>query len=70
MDLTNKQIRITSTSITSYPPKTVVSCQVLLPIVSDINEVVGTYELVFEDFFSGRADPALISAVSEKISSL
>lgn len=70
MDLTNKQIRITSTSITSYPPQTVVSCQVLLPIETGVNEVVGTYELVFEDFFNGPSDPALISAVSEKISSL
>lgn len=70
MDLTDKTIRITSTSITSYPPQTVVNCHVLRSIGSDVNEVVGTYELVFEDFFNGPGDPALISAVSEKIQGL
>lgn len=70
MDLTDKTIRITSTSITSYPPQTVVSCQVLRPLGSDVNEVVGTYELVFEDFFNGPADPSLISAVSAKIEAI
>jgi hypothetical protein len=70
MDLSNKEIRIVNTAISSYPAKTVVHCQVLSTLSSDIREVVGSYELVFEDVFNGPDDPSLISAVSEKISSL
>ena len=70
MDLTNKQIRIVNTAISSYPAKSVIHCQVLSTLSSDVREVIGSYELVFEEVFNGPDDPSLISAVSEKIQGL
>jgi hypothetical protein len=70
MDLTNKQIRIVNTAISSYPAKSVIHCQVLGTLSSDVREVIGSYELVFEEVFNGPDDPSLISAVSEKIQGL
>jgi len=70
MDLSNKEIRIVNTAISSYPAKTVVHCQVLTSLGIDVREVVGSYELVFEDVFSGPDDPSLISAVSAKITDI
>lgn len=70
MDLTDKQVRVVSTAISSYPPKSVIACDVYQDISQGVAKLVATYELVFEELYSGPNDPALLSAISEKLSSL
>lgn len=70
MDMTNKQIKIVSTAVTSYPAKTEVSCQVLQDQGNGVRVVLGAYDMTFEEIYQGPGDPNLLAAVVERLSAL
>lgn len=70
MDLTGKQIRINSTSIGGLPALTIVNVSVMQDVGSGIKQILGTYELQFEEAYSNPGDPNLLSAITEKLTAL
>ena len=70
MDLTGKQIKITGSSVTAYPAKTVVDVTLVASVADGVRQVIGSYEFTFEEMYNGPSDPALLADITEKLTLL
>jgi len=67
MNLTNKQIKITAMSVSSFPPSTTATVQVSQEVVTGVSVVLGTYSINFDSAYTNLDDPALLSAIADKL---
>lgn len=70
MDLTNKQIRITRTSANYVPPSSIIWVDVLEEPVPGVRKVYASFELMFDEAYGDPSNPALLTAVTEKLATL
>ena len=70
MDLTNKIITIVYMSVNSVPNETVVRVNITQEIAEGVFKQLDSYELKFDKIYQSPSDPALLSAVNEKLSTL
>ena len=64
MNIENKQIVIDSLSVTSFPPKTVVTVIIQEEIINNIYKTIGTYTLSFERTYQNTGDPELLAEIA------
>ena len=70
MDLTNKIVTIAYMSANSIPNETVVRVNITQEIAEGVFKQVDAYELKFDKIYQSPSDPALLSAVNEKLTAL
>lgn len=70
MDLTNKQIRVTRMSVMSLPVQTIADVDVLEEKVPGIRTIVASFELTFEETYSGPTDPKLLLDIQTKLATV
>lgn len=67
MNLENCNVSITYSSIIVAPPSTTIRVSVSEEVIPGVNKVKGSFELTFDQMFFNHADPALITAINEKL---
>ena len=70
MDLTNKIVTIAYMSVNSIPNETIVRVNITQEIVEGVFKQLDAYELKFDKIYQNPSDPALLSAVNEKLTAL
>lgn len=70
MDLSNKIVTIAYMSVNSLPAETVVRVNITQEIAEGIYKQLDTYELKLDKIYHSPSDPALLSAVNEKLTAL
>ena len=70
MDLTNKIVTIVFMSSNSIPNETVVKVAITHEIAEGVFKQLDTYDLTFDKIYQSTNDPALLSAINEKLASL
>ena len=70
MDLTNKQIQVVSLSSNMVTNLSVARVSISQEIAPGIFKLIVQYDLTFNDIYTSPLDPALLSAISEKLSVL
>lgn len=70
MDLSNKIITIAYMSVNSLPNETIVRVNITQEIAEGVFKTLDTYELKFDKIYQTPNDPALLSAINEKLTAL
>jgi hypothetical protein len=70
MDLTNKIVTIVFMSSNSLPSETTVKIAITQEIADGVFKQLDTYDLKFDKIYQSTNDPALLSAINEKLASL
>ncbi len=70
MDLSNKIVTIAYMSVNSLPNETIVRVNITQEIAEGVFKTLDTYELKFDKIYQTPNDPALLSAINEKLTAL
>lgn len=70
MNLANKNVSVVYMSVDSFPNKTTVKVNISEQIAEGVFKQLDTYDLTFDKLYQSPSDPALISAIYEKLSAL
>jgi hypothetical protein len=70
MNLTNKQIQVISLSTNMVTNITVAKISISEQVAPEINKLISQYDLTFNDLYTSPSDPALLSAINEKLALL
>jgi len=70
MDLSNKIVTVVYMSTNSLPAETVVRVNITQEVAEGVFKQLDTYELKFDGIYQSPSDPAMLSAVNEKLSAL
>lgn len=70
MDLSNKIVTVAYMSVDSYPNQTTVRVNITQQVAEGIFKQLDSYELTFDKLYQSPSDPALISAIYEKLATL
>jgi hypothetical protein len=70
MDLSNKIVTIAYMSTNSMPAETTVRVNITQEIAEGVFKQLDTYELKFDTLYQSPSDPAMLSAVNEKLAAL
>jgi hypothetical protein len=67
MNLTNKQITITTLEINSFPVKTTATVVITEMIAEGVYKQVNSFKMEFDTSYTSLDDPALLNAIQEKL---
>jgi hypothetical protein len=70
MDLTNKQVKIATISVSTFMPETVAKVEVYEDIGNEVYKNIGLYELKFNVAYNPTEEPALMAAINEKLAAI
>lgn len=70
MDLTNKQIKIATISVSTFMPETVAKVELYEDMGNGIYKNIGLYELRFNIAYNPTEEPALLAAINEKLAAI
>ncbi len=70
MDLSNKIVTIAFMSVNSVPNETVVKINITQEVAEGVFKQLDTYDLKFDKIYQSTSDPALLSAINEKLTTL
>jgi len=67
MDLTNKQVTVTSMTVNMNPPETTVQVNITKEVAPGIFQTVSNFNIKFEHAYNSMSDTDLLAAISEKL---
>jgi hypothetical protein len=67
MNLTNRQVTITTLETNTFPSKTIANVTITETIAEGVYKQVASYRLEFDEAYTSLSDPALLNAVQEKL---
>lgn len=70
MDLSNKQVTLTTLTSTSYPEMSRATVAVSQEVIPGVQKTIGTYTLEIQRVFSSTSDPNLLAAIHELLTAI
>jgi len=70
MNLTNKQITLTSLTSTTFPEMSRATVAVSEEVIPGVQKTLGTYTLQIERIFSSTSDPNLLAAIQQLLEAI
>jgi hypothetical protein len=67
MDLTNKQVHVSTLTVSTFPPETTAKVEVREEVIPGVFKNIGTYNIKFNVAYTGTDEPALLAAINEKL---
>jgi hypothetical protein len=67
MNLTNKQITVTTMETNAFPEKTTATVVITTMIAEGIYKQLDTFKMEFDVAYNSLVDPAMLNAIQEKL---
>ena len=67
MNLTNKQVKIITLSVTAFPPETTAKVEIVEEVIPGVYKSTVTYNMTFDTVYTSMDEAGLLAAVHDKL---